>query len=161
MGSAAQLRGQMAVLELDVELVAIDAPSLARGGNGWWHADDELRYRGWSETRALIESLPPFDGVFGFSQGAVLASLVVGIVPMRFAIMVGGFPSRDPRHAEIYGDGYAVPSLHVIGRRDGVVPPDRSRLLAEKFIAPTIFEHDGGHVIPQTAPIEAFLTRFR
>src|SRR4051812_45533801 len=96
-GSARALRSQMEALfagagglESLVELVYIDAPSLAAGDYGWWHAVDArdaggdnpgvdgagLRYEGWARTRDAIVSIfeheGPFDGVFGFSQGAAL-----------------------------------------------------------------------------------------
>jgi len=117
----------------------------------------------------------PFDGVFGFSQGAALTGLLVGLRtangpptaerPLRFdfAIMVGGFPSNDPDLAKLYvrPDSYALPSLHVFGRADGVVPSDDSRALAARFASPVLVEHAGGHVIPREArardAIRAFL----
>src|ERR1700685_1011740 len=91
-GNAQVLRRQLAPLAdgLDdlVEFVYIDAPSLAAGDFGWWHAEPSerdagvgcgvKRYKGWRETRdAVVAAFTlqgPFDGVFGFSQGAALAS---------------------------------------------------------------------------------------
>ena len=100
---------------------------------------------------AYLAANAPFDGVLGFSQGAALAGLLVGWrpSPFRFAVMIGGFTSRDPEHAQLYGkaDHYRIPSLHMIGRADGVVEPARSRELAAAFAKPTIVEHAGGHVI--------------
>src|SRR5580704_11962048 len=81
-GSAAILRRQMspvaAALSADVELVYIDAPSLASGDFGWWHEG----FRGWERTRDwMIElvGVQRYDGVFGFSQGAALAGLLVAL----------------------------------------------------------------------------------
>jgi fermentation-respiration switch protein FrsA (DUF1100 family) len=171
----------VAELEPIAEMVFVDAPSLAAGDHGWWHAVDDERaaasddpgvdgprrhYAGWERTRDAIVARfaadGPFDGVFGFSQGAALAGLLVGLRaagdapsaerPLRFdfAIMVGGFPSNDPELAKLYAraDAYALPSLHVFGRSDGVVPIEDSRALAARFASPTIVEHGGGHVIP-------------
>jgi acetyl esterase/lipase len=173
-GSAEILRAQMLGMTRDlqplVELVYIDAPSLSVGDHGWWHAvgdkgDGPVGYQGWDATRSALISVfdeqGPFDGVFGFSQGAALAGLLVGLrspsggptrqepLTFDFAIMVGGFVSRDPAHAALYGAraSYDVPSLHVIGRTDGIVPPESSRELAAQFKNPVIVEHDGGHVI--------------
>ena len=183
-GSGEVLRGQMQSLmtgfESRVELVYLDAPSLAVGDHGWWHAvregapddgDDpgvghvRMRYRGWETTRAAIvsafEKQGPFDGIFGFSQGAALAGLLVGLrapdgVPtpehplaFDFAILVSGFVSNDPSHASLYAAtaGYALPSLHVIGRSDGIVPARDSKDLAAHFDAPTVLGHPGGHVV--------------
>src|ERR1700677_4258987 len=93
-----QMQALMAGLESRVELVYLDAPSLSAGDYGWWHAvpmgnaggadgsgvgHAQMRYEGWEMTRKAIvsafEERGPFDGVFGFSQGAALAGLLVGL----------------------------------------------------------------------------------
>jgi acetyl esterase/lipase len=153
-GSAAVLRRQAAPLFSELESIAefvfVDAPSLARGDFGWWHAVDG-RYRGWERTRDAItdvfETRRPFDGVFGFSQGAALAGLLAGFdLPFDFVIMVGGFVAKDPDLARRYGRR-TMPSLHIMGRSDTIVPIAESRALAERFTDPVIIEHAGGHVI--------------
>jgi acetyl esterase/lipase len=189
-GSAEILRGQMRplarVLDPVADVVAVDAPSLAAGDFGWWHAvpDDHApagssrrRYRGWSRTRDWLQALcaeqGPFDGVFGFSQGAALAALLVAMCALDphgagrharlgFAIVVGGFPSNDARHAHLFEapGGIAVPSLHIIGQRDTIVPSGTSRALAARFAAPVIVEHDGGHVIADTPEVRDATARF-
>src|SRR5712664_3599057 len=130
-GNANVLRDQMKMLnnglEHLAEFVYVDAPSLAKGDFGWWHAvrdensagnedpgvgPDVARYKGWSSTYEWVVSLfkreGPFDGVFGFSQGAALTSLLVGLrspdgkpterkpLAFDFAIMVGAFLANDP-----------------------------------------------------------------
>ncbi len=122
-------------------------------------------YKGWARTREAIvawfEREGPFDGVFGFSQGAALTGLLVGLRapdgkktaerPLAFdsAVMVGGFRSNDPEHASLYArrDSYDLPSLHMLGRADSIVPSASSRALAACFAGATLLEHDGGHVI--------------
>jgi acetyl esterase/lipase len=165
-----QMRAWAAPLSSRVELVCVDAPSLASGDFGWWHAVDG-HCRGWSRTRDWLEELiaraGPFDGVFGFSQGAALAALLVGLcgLELNFAILVGGFVSSDAEHAPLYEAlaERSLPSLHIIGRSDAVVPARRSHALAAKFDRPQIVEHDGGHVIASTPAIlrasEALLAR--
>jgi predicted esterase len=186
-GSARILRAQLQSLvsgsESLAEYVVIDAPSRASGDFGWWHAVEQSNsaergdpgvdgraayYKGWPRTREFLESVfaeqGPFDGVFGFSQGAALTGLLVGLrapdgrvtkdkpLAFDFAVLVGGFVSNDPSHAELYSfaPSFALPSLHVIGRSDFVVPSRVSRRLAAKFHEPTILEHSGGHVIAST-----------
>jgi len=180
-------------LEPLAEFVCVDAPSLAIGDFGWWHAvsndhggnpkssgavPSAMRYDGWSKTRDWLVSLfaqgAPFDGVFGFSQGATLTSLLVGLRNPRkaeaglsfdFAIMVGGFASRDGGHAELYRRkaNYDLPSVHIIGESDIIVPSDRSDHLASFFSDPLILRHPGGHVIPDDPVVRngvaAFLQR--
>jgi len=190
-GSAQVLRGQLASLAdgLDglAEFVCVDAPSLAAGDFGWWHAsaaESAARvdagagngvkcYYGWQRTLDAIVSAfarqGPFDGVFGFSQGAALASLLVGLRPgagrvgsgpagptgailsrpealaFDFAVMVGGFVSADPELASLYEErsNYHLSSVHIIGRSDAVVPREASLGLASKFKDPLILEHEG------------------
>jgi acetyl esterase/lipase len=183
-GNEHTLRAQMAAfaasLESLAEFVFIDAPSLSAGDYGWWHAVSTERappsgdpgvdgsrrhYKGWPRTRdaivASFEKQGPFDGIFGFSQGAALAALMVGLRstddhltverPLRFdfAIMVSGFPSHDTDLASLYErhDAYDLPSLHVFGRSDAIVPTEESRALAAHFASPAIAEHAGGHVV--------------
>jgi hypothetical protein len=175
-GSAAVLRRQMAALTAampaDVEFVYVDAPSLAEGDFGWWHAGTG----GWERTREwatrLFRSTGGFDGVFGFSQGAALTGLLAGLqqahtgdpnhdIRLEFAVMVGGFKSDAAEPDDLFARPLTVPSIHVIGRSDMVVPPEESRLLADAFIDPLVLEHAGGHVVPGhpavTGPVAALL----
>jgi hypothetical protein len=174
-GSAAILRRQMAPLAAAIgphaELAYVDAPSLAHGDFGWWHEG----FTGWERTRdwavELLRTGPPVDGIFGFSQGAALAGLLAGLrdsqpslVQFEFAIMVGGFTSTMPKHAGLFRRKIAIPSVHVTGRADTIVPSRDSLRLADRFADPLIIEHAGGHVIPGhssvTEPITSFLARF-
>jgi hypothetical protein len=167
----------------------VDAPSLATGDFGWWHAvsnDDgdakdagvspsKIRYEGWSKTKAwlvwLFQQSGPFDGVFGFSQGAALTSLLVGLrnareaedrIPFDFAIMVGGFASNDGSHAYLYQrrSEYGLPSVHIIGGSDFVVPSSNSDRFARLFENPLILRHSGGHVIPDNPQIRNSVIAF-
>jgi pimeloyl-ACP methyl ester carboxylesterase len=78
--------------------------------------------------------------------------------------MVGGFTSFLPQHADLFPRPLTIPSVHVIGRSDAIVPPSDSLKLAERFTDPLILEHSGGHVIPAdrtvAEPLTRFLTRF-
>jgi predicted esterase len=174
-GSAAILRGQMAplaaALPSSVELVYVDAPSLASGDFGWWHEG----FRGWERTRdwavELLRTGSRIDGIFGFSQGAALTGLLAALRDTRpapvwfeFAIMVGGFTSTMPQHADLFRHKLTVPSIHVTGRADAVVPWHDSVQLADRFADPLVIEHPGGHIIPSgtaaAEPIVSFLARF-
>jgi hypothetical protein len=174
-GSGAILRRQMAPLAAafpaNVELVYVDAPSLAAGDFGWWHGG----FRGWERTRdwtvELLRTGPRIDGIFGFSQGAALTGLLAALgdndpstPQFEFAIMAGGFTSTMPQHAGLFRHKLTVPSVHVTGRADTIVPRRDSLLLAGRFADPLIVEHPGGHVIPSgpavTEPIASFLARF-
>jgi pimeloyl-ACP methyl ester carboxylesterase len=169
-GSGALLRRQIAPVAAglpdDIELVFVDAPSLASGDFGWWHDG----FQGWERTRDwLIEflTLQHFDGILGFSQGAALAGLLAALresdsaaVSFDMAIMVGGFTSQSPQHEHLFDGLLTVPSLHVMGRADGIVPIQDSLLLAARFANPVIIEHRGGHVIPDEPAITARIADF-
>jgi pimeloyl-ACP methyl ester carboxylesterase len=189
-GSASILRAQTQGLTHGLEHVAdfvyVDAPSLALGDFGWWHAkrhatalatrdpgvdSSVARYDGWSRTRdsvlAAFECEGPFDGVFGFSQGAALAALLVGLrspdqmlvthkpLGFNFAIMVSGFRASDPDLARLYKmrQNYEIPSLHIIGRSDSIVPSQNSRSITKLFRDPLVLEHGGGHIVASTPEI--------
>ncbi len=173
-GSGAILRDQMesltTSLPANIDLVYVDAPSLATGDFGWWHEG----FDGWERTRdwaiELVCGGPRFDGIFGFSQGAALTGLLTavqesGSAPPEFrfdfAIMVGGFTSDQPRHTEMLQHKLTTPSVHVIGRSDVIIPRKDSLRLADRFANPLIIEHPGGHIVPGhggvAGPIAHFL----
>jgi pimeloyl-ACP methyl ester carboxylesterase len=169
-GDAEILRRQMAPLASSisgVEFVYVDAPSLAAGDFGWWHTPA----RGWDRTREwaldIFATQPRFDGVFGFSQGAACTGLLAGIgqepgttIRFDFAVMVGGFKNDAPQHADLYRRMFTVPSLHIIGHADGVIPPNESEALVEQFDNPIVLYHAGGHVVPADRPIVGGVTKF-
>ena len=41
-----------------------------------------------------------------------------------------------------------IPSLHIFGQADQVVPPSSSSDLSSKFINPVVIHHEQGHCIP-------------
>jgi predicted esterase len=184
-GSAAILRQQMQPLFGDlrstVEFIEVDAPSLAAGDFGWWHGNfpvSQGEYRGWQRTRDwlidLFDRQGPFDGVFGFSQGAALTGVLPGLrapdgkvsertpLVFDFAIMAGGFRSEAVEHRRLFTvkEGYQLPSLHIMGSADTVVPIADSLTLARQFAAPTVLEHGGGHVIAATPEVRAHVVAF-
>lgn len=163
-GSAGVLRRQLSpitdALPSTVHVTFVDAPSLAHGDFGWWHEG----FSGWERTRDWVRELARgqhFDGVLGFSQGAALAGLLLAaqehgerresaVRPPRFGfgILVGGFTSDEPQHAELFRAPLSTPSLHVTGAADSIVPMRDSLRLAARFATPSIVRHGGGHVVP-------------
>jgi len=169
-GNAQLLQRQMAPVVSAfgaAEFVYPDAPSLAAGDYGWWHTPSQ----GWERTRAWLLDLFAaqfrFDAVFGLSQGAALTGLLVGMrengepgIDFDFAVMVGGFKNDAPAHADYYRRRFTLPSVHIIGRSDGVIPPYESQQLADQFDAPVVLHHPGGHVIPADSAVVAALAYF-
>jgi hypothetical protein len=165
-----QTESLTASLPSSVEFVYVDAPSLAEGDFGWWHEG----FDGWERTRDwaidLVCAGPRFDGIFGFSQGAALAGLLTavqesGSAPPEFrfgfAVMVSGFTSDLPKHAQLFRHQLTTPSIHVIGRSDMIVPRKDSLRLASRFTDRLVLEHPGGHIVPGhdavAGPIADFL----
>ncbi|WP_177146743.1 hypothetical protein [Pseudomonas gingeri] len=180
-GSADIMESQARLLVEELKDLAdfyyLDAPSLAKGDHGWWHAIESnkvkgpgvhsapVSYKGWAKTYEYIVSYfkdhGPFDGIFGFSQGAALAALLVGLrapdgivgaqypLSFNFAILVGGFFANDPLLQSLYEakDSYNLPSAHIIGRADFIVPSRYSYEVSALFKRPLVIEHNGGHVI--------------
>jgi len=175
------------------ELVAVSAPHLVPGDEddggddpprGWWFSgpgtfeageaaaapaglDESL-----SAVAAALEERGPFDGLLGFSQGAALAAMVCSLrargdprFPVAFAILVAGFASCAPAHGHFYREPIALPTLHVVGDADAVIPAPLSRELARHFVEPVVLAHPGGHFVPAAAPQKKayldFLDRFR
>jgi fermentation-respiration switch protein FrsA (DUF1100 family) len=181
---AQQLTSVASGLEVPVEWDFVDAPSLAKGDFGWWHARSHRgdpgvpydvapvrAYDGFEESRAhLLEILArrgPYDGVFGFSQGAALTGVLAALnarpggPAFRFAIMVGGFLPADPQLRSLFPERLLkLPSLHLIGARDGIVPPQLSNALAARFERPVVVSHYGGHVIAANGNISSQVSTF-
>lgn len=111
-------------------------------------------------ARALKES-GPFSGLLGFSQGAALAALVCALgqagdprFPLpRFIILISGFCPRGLGLRESILQGpFSLPSLHVFGDTDRVIPSQESVQLASRFTGAITLTHSGGHFIPAAAP---------
>ncbi len=152
-------------------LHCIDAPHTGPSRLAWWNSsDDGSVYEGYRSSLAHVVSANerdgPFDGVLGFSQGGVFASILAGLVPttpslqsLKYAILISAFPARA---AEISGSMWYnkidLPSLHVWGNDDTLVPPQGSALLRDRFSDPVTHVHDKGHVVPGNS---AFTTAVR
>ncbi|TMW60241.1 hypothetical protein Poli38472_000283 [Pythium oligandrum] len=104
----------------------------------------------------VVREQGPFDGVFGFSQGGVMASMLLQLqqskkpdLPFNFSfgIFVAAACVDDPRYV-FTTEQLGFPSLHMIGETDAVVIPERSHKLVGLFENPTVLEHPGGHYIP-------------
>ncbi|XP_034280386.1 esterase OVCA2 [Pantherophis guttatus] len=168
------LRGRARLLYLDaphrLPAEGEPGPEGGAGPRGWWPESAAGPEPG-SALRAVAEALAalgPVDGLLGFSQGAALAGLLCalrergdGRFPFGFALLVAGFPVAEAAAA---AGALRVPSLHVFGRDDRVIPAAESRALAERFARPALLAHDGGHFVPaaaaQRAAYLAFLGRF-
>ncbi|MCJ1396734.1 hypothetical protein MMC18_009626 [Xylographa bjoerkii] len=111
----------------------------------------------------------PFDGIMGFSQGALLAaSFIAGKVqrtgqgragvPFKCAVFFSGTGpvqyealgrGDDSGIEYVEGEVIPIPTAHVWGAGDEIWPGrGRELSLSCKADARTVFVHDGGHDIP-------------
>lgn len=179
-----------------VELVFVDAPNLASGRPPsdvaanfpsrpyyeWFTtqgAEDNLKdfvltYNGLEASEEFVQKViqeqGPFDGLIGFSQGAVMAAAMAamqragtvlqGAPPLRFICLFGAAFSDHPRHLEAFVKGRVeIPTVHVIGHKDFI--RKHSVNLVRQFASPVVIFHPRGHVIPhlegpQLAVLRAF-----
>ncbi|KDD73675.1 FSH1 serine hydrolase [Helicosporidium sp. ATCC 50920] len=147
------------------------APAPEAPGRCWWFARDgsnpglrpsqAQETDGWPEARAAIaEALirhAPIHGLLGFSQGAAAAALFLCENPSAASkldclILASGFVPADPELSAAVHAGAAaglkLPSLHIMGQRDAIIPSERSRLLKGLCTDASLLEHPGGHRLP-------------
>ncbi|XP_060942170.1 esterase OVCA2 [Limanda limanda] len=137
---------------------------------GWWFSDVQARsfsaQQQCEESLGLDESVTvvreavrvqgPFDGILGFSQGAAFVAMLCSLqeqklepdFKFRFAVLVAGFPSACKEHQSFYSAPLQIPSLHVFGLEDRVIPDNMSRELLPSFQQPQVLTHPGGHFVP-------------
>ena len=86
----------------------------------------------------------PYDGVLAFSQGAAFLSLLCvevekgnSDIKFQFAILVAGFKSLINLHQPLYEHRVQMPTLHVFGDTDSVIPKGElfSIILLEIFVS--------------------------
>nr|CCA17541.1 serine hydrolase (FSH1) putative [Albugo laibachii Nc14] len=134
----------------------------------WWDFDiDEQTgkhtYSRVNETIDYIAKLckehGPFDGILGFSQGGMLAMMLLQLqtaklkehgLQFKFGIFIAAGISQDGSYNWSNLDGMLldIPTVHIMGRNDAVVSIERSEMLAQAFLNPIVFIHEGGHYIP-------------
>ncbi|KAK3278159.1 hypothetical protein CYMTET_13886 [Cymbomonas tetramitiformis] len=124
---------------------------------------------GWDTSSEFLsqvsDTLGPFDGVLGFSQGASVAALLLAqnrLPTVKFAILISGFLPVDAelRKFVTHPGAIRIPSLHVIGENDTLVPRDRTQELENIFECPCVFAHDGRHMVPSNAEFRNIVKRF-
>lgn len=134
----------------------------------WFRDEPAAADDGWAETLAAIRAASPegFDGVLGFSQGC-RAALRLCAQPE----LLGG--SRRPRFVALCSAPkcgadaaacLAIPSLHVFGDADTLVPRALSEAVmaacTEGGAAPVVFAHPGAHAVPTSPEFARLLAAF-
>lgn len=127
--------------------------------------DENQSYEGWGSVSlpaivALWEREGPFEGILGFSQGAVAVhQLLLGKAlhpPPKWVVVASGFPSRAMKQE---GRALATPSLHLVCETDATVPYKWQAELIDRFDSPIVVKHETGHSLPQkSAELAAILS---
>lgn len=177
------VNGEVPVKEND----SVPGPGGDEDPRGWWFSDTQARsfsaQQQCEESLGLDESVAtvreavkaqgPFDGVLGFSQGAAFVAMLCSLQEQkvepefnfRFAILVAGFRSACEEHQNFYSAPLQMPSLHVFGLEDKVIPDSMSRELLPSFQDPQVLIHPGGHFVPAASAhrqtYQDFLKRFQ
>eukprot|EP00250_Pteridium_aquilinum_P008107 c17678_g1_i2 orf=215-1114(+) len=115
----------------------------------------------------------PFDGLLGFSQGAVLCAALAGLQqkglalsnhpPLKFVLIISGAMFKNVKvKQDCYSDIIRCPSLHFIGTKDWLKPKNEE--LREVFEDPIIVRHGAKHTVPKLdeeaiAVLRTFLRR--
>ncbi|CAK9156251.1 unnamed protein product, partial [Ilex paraguariensis] len=162
-----------------LDLVFTDAPYPAQGKSDvegifdppyyeWFQSSQGFtEYYNFEECLEFLEDYMmkhgPFDGLLGFSQGAILSSALPGMqiekvaltkVPkIKFVIIIsgakfGGYKFGLPKlAANAFSSPVQCPSLHLIGDMDFL--KEEGIALLESFVDPVVIHHPKGHTIPR------------
>ncbi|KAJ3798261.1 FSH1-domain-containing protein [Lentinula aff. detonsa] len=150
---------------------------------GWWKTQNVQNIAAGLEVtltllRDVLKEQGVFNGVLGFSQGAVLAALLSGLLekpamypsfledgkavhpPFEFCISFAGYKPLDPLGAKLLTPNFKTPTLHVIGHNDIIVTPERAQSLIDASLNGRVEFHDGGHFVPSKTAWRKFLAEY-
>ncbi|GLJ12166.1 hypothetical protein SUGI_0185850 [Cryptomeria japonica] len=157
-----------------LDLCFLDAPFPAEGKSDveghfpppyyeWFQFNREFtEYRNMDKCMSYIEEYMiehgPFDGLLGFSQGAILSAGLVGlqskglaltkVPPLQFVIIVSGgkFKAQQLSQAS-YSSAIKCPSVHFLGEKDFLRPYGED--LLGSFVDPVVIKHPKAHTVPR------------
>ncbi|KAF8117801.1 hypothetical protein N665_0008s0143 [Sinapis alba] len=157
-----------------LDLVFLDAPFPCQGKSDvegifdppyyeWFQFNKEFtEYTNFEKCLEYLEDrmikLGPFDGLIGFSQGAILSGGLPGLqakgialqkVPkIKFIIIIGGAKFKSTKLIEnSYSSTMEIPSLHFLGETDFLRPYGTE--LIDSFKNPVVVNHPKGHTVPR------------
>lgn len=81
----------------------------------------------------------------------IISYLLVTSIRPEFAILSSGFLSGSLVHKSAYEESIIIPTLHIYGLSDEIIPKEMSQELANHFKNVEILEHNGGHYFPATS----------
>lgn len=147
--------------------VAMPESRIGPGLNWCWYRatnDKPPSYLGLDDSlnwiKQYCQNNGPIDGVLGWSQGAVMAAIMAAYqqnVPdydfgFDWAVLCGGFLPGDPALKLQFELPLAMPSLHVVGKKESEFMLQRASRLHEAFQSGEWLETPVAHVMPINHP---------
>ena len=140
----------------------------------WFHEGDKSSWmleQSMSQIAAIVENFGSFGGVLGFSQGAILTSVLAAMIDelnqgkktcvggenCLLIVLVSGMQLWDQTVRSVQdgmphnaGSQVLMPSLHISSIGDQIIPSALSkRACYSNFLNPTFILHEYGHVMPR------------
>ncbi|XP_015168499.1 UPF0483 protein CG5412-like isoform X2 [Solanum tuberosum] len=135
-----------------LDLVFVDAPFPSQGKSEvegifdppyyeWYQFNKELKeYENFDKCLEYIQECMikhgPFDGLLGFSQGAILSGALPGLQDKITSLA-----------EKAYSPAITCPSVHFLGEKDFLKPSGMK--LLESYVDPVVIHHPKGHSIPR------------
>ncbi|KAK8764469.1 hypothetical protein V5799_032916 [Amblyomma americanum] len=131
------------------------------GGRGWWISGSAREFE--ESVKAIEQACKtegPCDGILGFSQGACMTAMILSLqclkqveCSFKFGVLVSGFQSRTCPQDHLFAKegSIDVPTLHIIGDNDTIIPKERAIELLPFFVSPCVLYHPGGHSLPTSS----------
>ena len=152
---------------VDMFQVAMPEDKIGSGKNWCWYratADKPPVYQFFDETlnslAQFYKSDGPFDGVLGWSQGAVVAAILAALQAqdtkynfgLKWMVLCGGFLPGDEKVKKLFVEPLPYPSLHVVGQKESEVMMRRCQRLHAAFQHAEWLDTPAGHVMPIRYP---------
>jgi len=147
--------------------VAMPEARIGAGQNWcWYRASDDKppEYLFLDQSLAWLkqycEEHGPWEGVLGWSQGATMAAILSALQQngsgydfgLSWAVLCGGFLPTRPGLSSLFEPLIALPSLHVVGKKETEFMRQRALKLFAAFRAGDWLETPVGHVLPVHHP---------
>mmetsp|Transcript_21606 Transcript_21606/g.35652 ORF Transcript_21606/g.35652 Transcript_21606/m.35652 type:complete len:304 (-) Transcript_21606:207-1118(-) len=165
-----QLGASLDFLDAPFEEAAVDFGQSMVEGRSWHHTylrgvdsreSDKQLQESLQKVVEYVQEHGPYDGAFGFSQGAAIVTLLsfphvlraLGCESpiWRFVVLACGVDYLVGTHSDIV-DTVSMPSLHLLGQSDALLP--ESEALTLRYKQPCVLHHPFGHALPLELPEE-------
>ena len=112
------------------------------------------------QLKTIVEQEGPFDCLIGFSQGAVVATILAYLCPRAFrhVILMSGSGIMDSRW--LPQSLIPIPTLSLTGIKDDLCLPADTLQLERHYSSVQKYTHRCGHVIPNDADTRKAIEEF-